>query len=267
MRPASRPAADGAPVCTAVRHAVSRRLQRQPAEERAGDLRDLPARPRRRALDAASLVMLAGARLHRAVLSLLGRIGHAGRSRRQVGHRAHGEGRRDLHHGDSARRASGRQACRSCFAALFCLGTHSTVFGPIKYALLPQHLREARAGRRQCADRGGHVPRDPARHDPWRKLVLLGDNGALIVGGSASSSRWSAGSPRVRSRRRRPVGGRCAAPAPAARHDRRRRARGVAADDCFCRSSRCRGSGCSAPRGVGTAGLCQGRALRRTSRS
>src|SRR5262245_42753929 len=28
------------------------------------------------------------------------------------------------------------------FAALFCLGTHSTVFGPIKYALLPQHLQE-----------------------------------------------------------------------------------------------------------------------------
>ena len=27
-------------------------------------------------------------------------------------------------------------------AALFCLGTHSTVFGPIKYALLPQHLHE-----------------------------------------------------------------------------------------------------------------------------
>ena len=27
------------------------------------------------------------------------------------------------------------------FASLFCLGTHSTVFGPIKYALLPQHLR------------------------------------------------------------------------------------------------------------------------------
>ena len=25
---------------------------------------------------------------------------------------------------------------------LFCLGTHSTVFGPIKYALLPQHLRD-----------------------------------------------------------------------------------------------------------------------------
>jgi acyl-[acyl-carrier-protein]-phospholipid O-acyltransferase/long-chain-fatty-acid--[acyl-carrier-protein] ligase len=27
-------------------------------------------------------------------------------------------------------------------AALFCLGTHSTIFGPIKYALLPQHLQD-----------------------------------------------------------------------------------------------------------------------------
>ncbi len=27
-------------------------------------------------------------------------------------------------------------------AAVFALGTHSTVFGPIKYALLPQHLRD-----------------------------------------------------------------------------------------------------------------------------
>src|SRR5690606_33516996 len=25
---------------------------------------------------------------------------------------------------------------------LFCMGTHSTFFGPIKYALLPQHLKE-----------------------------------------------------------------------------------------------------------------------------
>jgi 1-acyl-sn-glycerol-3-phosphate acyltransferase len=28
------------------------------------------------------------------------------------------------------------------FAALFMLGTHSSVFGPVKYAILPQHLRE-----------------------------------------------------------------------------------------------------------------------------
>jgi acyl-[acyl-carrier-protein]-phospholipid O-acyltransferase/long-chain-fatty-acid--[acyl-carrier-protein] ligase len=35
-----------------------------------------------------------------------------------------------------------RQSVPLLLAALFCLGTHSTVFGPIKYALLPQHLRE-----------------------------------------------------------------------------------------------------------------------------
>ena len=32
---------------------------------------------------------------------------------------------------------------------LFCLGTHSTVFGPIKYALLPQHLDEHEPGKSQ----------------------------------------------------------------------------------------------------------------------
>ena len=33
-----------------------------------------------------------------------------------------------------------QQSIPLLLAALFCLGTHSTVFGPIKYALLPQHL-------------------------------------------------------------------------------------------------------------------------------
>jgi len=35
-----------------------------------------------------------------------------------------------------------QQSVPALLGALFCLGTHSTVFGPIKYALLPQHLRE-----------------------------------------------------------------------------------------------------------------------------
>ena len=35
-----------------------------------------------------------------------------------------------------------RESVPVLLAALFCLGTHSTVFGPIKYALLPQHLRD-----------------------------------------------------------------------------------------------------------------------------
>ena len=29
------------------------------------------------------------------------------------------------------------------FVALFMLGTHSSVFGPVKYAILPQHLHES----------------------------------------------------------------------------------------------------------------------------
>ena len=28
------------------------------------------------------------------------------------------------------------------FAVLFAMGVHSTVFGPVKYSILPQHLRE-----------------------------------------------------------------------------------------------------------------------------
>src|ERR1051325_1960515 len=35
-----------------------------------------------------------------------------------------------------------QQSVPALLGALFCLGTHSTVFGPIKYALLPQHLRD-----------------------------------------------------------------------------------------------------------------------------
>src|ERR671918_2133481 len=35
-----------------------------------------------------------------------------------------------------------QQSVPVLLATLFCLGTHSTVFGPIKYALLPQHLAD-----------------------------------------------------------------------------------------------------------------------------
>jgi acyl-[acyl-carrier-protein]-phospholipid O-acyltransferase/long-chain-fatty-acid--[acyl-carrier-protein] ligase len=35
-----------------------------------------------------------------------------------------------------------QQSVPALFGSLFCLGIHSTVFGPIKYALLPQHLRD-----------------------------------------------------------------------------------------------------------------------------
>ena len=112
-------------------------------------------------------------------------------------------------------------------AALFCLGTHSTVFGPIKYALLPQHLRRERAGRRQRADRGGHVPRDSARHDPRRQHRALRQRRARSSACAASSRAiigWLAAAADS-ARRRRRYGGEAPRVAPAARHDRRRQAR------------------------------------------
>ena len=67
-------------------------------------------------------------------------------------------------------------------AALFCLGTHSTVFGPIKYALLPQHLHEDELVAGNALIEAGTF-----------LAILLGtilggsialfSNGALIVGG------------------------------------------------------------------------------------
>ncbi len=54
---------------------------------------------------------------------------------------------------------------------LFLMGLHSTLFGPIKYAILPQALHPRRARRRQRARRDRHVARDPDRHDRRR----LGD--------------------------------------------------------------------------------------------
>ena len=91
------------------------------------------------------------------------------------------------------------------FAALFCLGTHSTVFGPIKYALLPQHLRDDELVAGNALIEAGHVPRDPVRHDPRRQRGPARQRGAH----------------RGRLRRRLCVPGlACRASDPAARHPR-----------------------------------------------
>mgnify|MGYP003693960847 CR=1 FL=1 len=63
-----------------------------------------------------------------------------------------------------------RSACCSAnltllLVALFLGGVQSALFGPVKYAILPQHLKDERAGRRQRPGRDGHLGRDPARHD------------------------------------------------------------------------------------------------------
>jgi acyl-[acyl-carrier-protein]-phospholipid O-acyltransferase / long-chain-fatty-acid--[acyl-carrier-protein] ligase len=68
------------------------------------------------------------------------------------------------------------------FAALFCLGTHSTVFGPIKYALLPQHLREDELVAGNALIEAGTFLAILLGTILGGSVVLLA-NGALVVGG------------------------------------------------------------------------------------
>jgi acyl-[acyl-carrier-protein]-phospholipid O-acyltransferase/long-chain-fatty-acid--[acyl-carrier-protein] ligase len=68
------------------------------------------------------------------------------------------------------------------FAALFCLGTHSTVFGPIKYALLPQHLREDELVAGNALIEAGTFLAILLGTILGGSIVLVG-NGAFIVGG------------------------------------------------------------------------------------
>src|SRR5512138_3190218 len=68
------------------------------------------------------------------------------------------------------------------FAALFCLGTHSTVFGPIKYALLPQHLREDELVAGNALIEAGTFLSILLGTILGGSIVLF-DQGALVVGG------------------------------------------------------------------------------------
>ena len=92
------------------------------------------------------------------------------------------------------------------FAALFCLGTHSTVFGPIKYALLPQHLREDELVAGNALIEAGTFLAILLGTILGGSVVLLGNGAAgrrrLRRRGGASA----AGSRRGRSRRRRRAG-------------------------------------------------------------
>ena len=67
-------------------------------------------------------------------------------------------------------------------AALFCLGTHSTVFGPIKYALLPQHLRDDELVAGNALIEAGTFLAILLGTILGGSIVLV-DSGALVVGG------------------------------------------------------------------------------------
>ena len=66
-------------------------------------------------------------------------------------------------------------------ATLFCLGTHSTVFGPIKYALLPQHLHERELVAGNALIEAGTFLAILTGTIVGGSIALLG-NGPLIVG-------------------------------------------------------------------------------------
>ena len=105
-----------------------------------------------------------------------------------------------------------QQSLPVLFATLFALGVHSTVFGPIKYALLPQHLRDEElvAG---------------------NALIEAGTFLAILCGTLLGGSLVLAASGRIC----------CAIRSPSCVMSRDSRR-------CWCRFSRCPGSGSSARR-------------------
>jgi acyl-[acyl-carrier-protein]-phospholipid O-acyltransferase / long-chain-fatty-acid--[acyl-carrier-protein] ligase len=66
--------------------------------------------------------------------------------------------------------------------ALFLLGTHSTVFGPVKYALLPQHLRDDELVAGNALIEAGTFLAILFGTILGGSIVLI-NNGALVVGG------------------------------------------------------------------------------------
>ena len=57
------------------------------------------------------------------------------------------------------------------------MGLHSTLFGPIKYAILPQALHPEELVGGNGAGRDRHVAGDPDRHDRRRRLMLIAGAG------------------------------------------------------------------------------------------
>ena len=84
---------------------------------------------------------------------------------------------------DRRRRLLAARASTLLFVALFLMGVHSTLFGPVKYAILPQHLQPTRSSSaatawsrwarssRSCSARslGGLAGRDPGRRPGARR--------------------------------------------------------------------------------------------------
>ena len=107
-----------------------------------------------------ALQNVAQALFHRSFRALLGdRRPARGQVREIAAHHHHGRARARWSW-RSARRGFFTHEPRSCFwLALFLGGVQSALFGPVKYAILPQQLQGDRADRRQRAGRERHFAR------------------------------------------------------------------------------------------------------------
>ena len=121
--------------------AVPRRVQRQPVQQVDGAVRHL--RLYRDAAQEAPFSAIAQGLFILPFFLLLGARGPACRrpSTRRGSIRIVKIGR-DRHHDLRRRRAAARTTSRCMLAASAAMGVHSTFFGPIKYAILPQHLHK-----------------------------------------------------------------------------------------------------------------------------
>ena len=151
------------------------------------------------------------------------------------------------------------------------MGLHSTLFGPVKYAIPAAAAERARADRRQRHGRDGHLRRDPARHDR-RRPARRGARGR-----PAATSRCACiGVAVARAARRR----RRVPPSPATRPDLSHQLepvhRDLAQPQARARQPASSCARCSASRGCGSSApsflaqfpaFAQGRCCTATSRS
>jgi acyl-[acyl-carrier-protein]-phospholipid O-acyltransferase / long-chain-fatty-acid--[acyl-carrier-protein] ligase len=87
-----------------------------------------------------------------------------------------------------------QQSIPTLLAALFCLGTHSTVFGPIKYALLPQHLRDDELVAGNALIEGGTFLAILLGTILGGSVVMLANGAALVgaIGVASACTGWLA---------------------------------------------------------------------------
>ena len=142
-----------------VRHTVPGRVQRQPAEERAGDPGDVSAGRSRRPRCRRRSSMVAGALFIAPFFLFSGASGTLGRPVRQGAHRSVGQDRRDRHHGDRSAGIVARQRADAPADALLSRHALDRLWSD-QVRTAPAAPPRRRARRRQRAGRGRNVPRD-----------------------------------------------------------------------------------------------------------